>query len=148
MFQEMQDRVKDLCIHWGIIHSLLSPEGFGSQCASQKLVIKCLFLLGIKYYIIRKRAVMMRFRITFKMHWLLFYSLWPPFFIKFYFFHQMIALQKLWKMFISSKKLFLFSSTQIFAIFPLLFHTFQIQKNKWRWNNLWCHELDCINLQV
>ena len=37
---------------------------------------------------------------------------------------------------------------QIFVIFPLPFHTFQIQKNKWKWNNLWCHELACINLQV
>ena len=34
----------------------------------------------------------------------------PLFFIKFLFFHQMIALQKLWKMFfVSSKKLFSFS---------------------------------------
>ena len=38
-------------------------------------------------------------------------------FIKFLFFHQMIALQKLWKMlFISSKKLFLFSRYSIFCI--------------------------------
>ena len=37
---------------------------------------------------------------------------------------------------------------QIFVIFPISFHTFQIQKNKWKWNNLWCHELACINLQV
>ena len=25
---------------------------------------------------------------------------------------------------------------QIFVIFPLPFHTFQIQKDKWKWNNL------------
>ena len=37
---------------------------------------------------------------------------------------------------------------QIFVIFPLPFCTFQIQKEKWKWNNLWCHELACINLQV
>ena len=37
---------------------------------------------------------------------------------------------------------------QIFAIFPLLFHTFQIQKDKWKWNDLWCHELTCINFQM
>ena len=38
-------------------------------------------------------------------------------FIKFLFFHQMIALQKLWKMlFISSKKLFSFSRYSIFCI--------------------------------
>ena len=38
-------------------------------------------------------------------------------FTKFYFFHQMIALQKLWKMlFISSKKLFSFSRYSVFCI--------------------------------
>ena len=37
---------------------------------------------------------------------------------------------------------------QIFVISPLPFHTFQIQKDKWKWNNSWCHELACINLQV
>ena len=38
--------------------------------------------------------------------------------------------------------------TQIFVILSLPFHTFQIQKDKWKWNNLWCHELACINLQM
>ena len=37
---------------------------------------------------------------------------------------------------------------QIFVNFSLPFHTFQIQKDKWKWNNLWCHELACINLQM
>ena len=64
----------------------------------------------------------------------------------FYFFHQMIALQKLWKMFISSKKVFLFSRYSIFVIFSLSYQNFQIQKDKWKWDNLWCHELACINL--
>ena len=70
------------------------------------------------------------------------------FFIKFLFFHQMIAIQKLWKMlfFISSEKLF--SRYSHFCIFSLPFHIFQIQKGKWKWNNLWCHELACINLQL
>ena len=36
---------------------------------------------------------------------------------------------------------------QIFVIFSLPFHTFQIQKGKWKWNNL-CHELTFINLQL
>ena len=36
---------------------------------------------------------------------------------------------------------------QIFVIFSLLFHTFQIQKGKWKWNNL-CHKLSCMNLQI
>ena len=37
---------------------------------------------------------------------------------------------------------------QVFVIFSLPFHTFQIQKDKWNWNNLLCHELTCVNLQV
>ena len=36
---------------------------------------------------------------------------------------------------------------QIFVIFSLPFHTFQIQKDKWKLNNL-CHELTSINLQM
>ena len=69
-------------------------------------------------------------------------------FIKFLFFHQMIALQNLRKMFyISFRKFFSFSRyIQIFVFFSLLFHTFQTQEGKWKWNNLWCHELACINL--
>ena len=70
-------------------------------------------------------------------------KLCPLFFIKFLFFHQMIGLQKLSKMFlISSKNLF------SFVTFSLPFHTFQIQKDKWKWNNLWRHKLACINLQM
>ena len=43
-----------------------------------------------------------------------------PIFIKFLFFHQMVALQKLWKMlFISSKKLFSFLRYSIFCISDL-----------------------------
>ena len=45
-------------------------------------------------------------------------------FYQIFFFHQMIALQKLWKMFfISSKKLFLFSkySSSCISAFPLFF---------------------------
>ena len=61
----------------------------------------------------------------------------------------MIAFQKLRKMFlISSKSSFRSRDIQIFVIFPLPLHTFQIQKNKWKWNNLWCHELAYINYQV
>ena len=37
---------------------------------------------------------------------------------------------------------------QTFVIFSLPFHTFQIQKDKWKWNNLWSHELACIDLQM
>ena len=61
-----------------------------------------------------------------------------------------------WEPFKNCEKCFLFHlkssfrsrDIQIFVIFPLPFHAFQIQKNKWKWNNLWCHELAGINLQV
>ena len=66
----------------------------------------------------------------------------------FYYFCQMIAFQKLWKMFfISSKKFFSFSRYLNFFIFSLPFYTFQIEKDKWKWNNL-CHVLACINLPM
>ena len=71
------------------------------------------------------------------------------FLIKFLFFHQMRVLQNLWKIFfIPSKKLFSFSKYSNFCNFSLPFHTFHIQKDKWKWNNLQCHELACINSQV
>ena len=50
--------------------------------------------------------------------------------------------------FISSKKLFSFKKYSNFCNFSLPFNSFQIQKNKWKWNNLWCHELAKINLQM
>ena len=48
----------------------------------------------------------------------------------------------------SIKKCFLFhlkssfcsQDIQTFVIFSLPFHNFQIQKGKWKWNNLWCHK--------
>ena len=49
--------------------------------------------------------------------------------------------------FFSSKNLFSFSRYLHFFIFSLLFHIFQIQKGKWKWNNL-CYKLACINLQI
>ena len=58
-------------------------------------------------------------------------------FIKFLFFHQMIALLNLWKMFfIESKMFFSFSKYSIFCLFSIPFHTFQTQKDIWKWNNL------------
>ena len=58
------------------------------------------------------------------------------FLIKFLFFHQMIALQKLWKMFfISSKKLFLFSRYSSFCIFSSSFPHFPDSKGQMEWNN-------------
>ena len=70
-------------------------------------------------------------------------------FIKFLFFHQIIVLQKLWKVFLFHlKSSFHSQDFQIFLIFSLSFHNFQIQKDKWKINNLWCHELACINLQM
>ena len=61
-----------------------------------------------------------------------------------------------WLTFKNYEKCFLFhlkssicsQDIQIFVIFSLPFHTVQIQKGKWKWNNLWCHKLACINLQM
>ena len=61
-----------------------------------------------------------------------------------------------WKPFKNCEKRFLFylkssfcsQDIQFFVFFSLPFHTFQIQKDKWKWNNFWCHELACINLQM
>ena len=48
------------------------------------------------------------------------------------------------------KKLFSFSRYSNFYNFtlPFIFFTFQIQKDKQKWNNLRSHELACINLQL
>ena len=46
------------------------------------------------------------------------------------------------------KSSFLFWDIQIFTIFTLPFHNFQIQKDKRKWDNLWCDELACIKLQM
>ena len=72
----------------------------------------------------------------------------PLFFINFLFFHQVLTLQKLWKMFfISCEKLFSFSRYSNFCnVFS--FHTFHIQKSKWNWNNLWCHKFTDINFHM
>ena len=66
----------------------------------------------------------------------------------FYFFHQMIALQKLWKIiFISSKKLFLFLRYSNFSIFVFLFffpvsHCF----GGWSKKNLKVYDvINCLN---
>ena len=58
------------------------------------------------------------------------------FFIKFLFFHKMIALQNCEKCFLFHlKSCFRSRDIQIFVFFPLPFHFFQIQKGKWKWNN-------------
>ena len=58
----------------------------------------------------------------------------------------MKALQKLLDMlFIHLKSSFRSHDVQIFVTSSLLFHTFQIQKDKWKWNNLCYYELTCIN---
>ena len=54
-------------------------------------------------------------------------------FYQIFIFQQMIALQKLWKMFfISSKKLFLFSRYSNFCVF--VHFLFDIFRRKWHWN--------------
>ena len=58
-------------------------------------------------------------------------KLCPLFFIKFLFFHQMVGLQKLWKMcFISSKKLFSFLRYSNFCIFLPSFPHFPDSKDQ------------------
>ena len=58
-------------------------------------------------------------------------NLCPLFFIKFLFFHQMIALKNLWKMFfISSKELFSFSRCLNFCVFFPSFPHFADSKGK------------------
>ena len=58
-------------------------------------------------------------------------------FIKFLFFHQMIALQIYEKCFLFNlKSSFRSRDIQIFVFFSLPLHTFQTQKDKWQWNNL------------
>ena len=52
----------------------------------------------------------------------------------FSFFHQVIAFQKLWKMFFISSNIS--QDIQIFVVFSFPFHTFQIQNDKLKWNNL------------
>ena len=71
-------------------------------------------------------------------------SLCLLFFIKFLFFHQIMALEKLQMFFISSKKFFSFLRYSNFCNFFPSFPSFQIQNGKQKCNNL-CHELDCIN---
>ena len=44
------------------------------------------------------------------------------------------------------KSSFCSQDIQLFVIFSLPFHTYQIQKDKWKWNNLWCHQLVYMNL--
>ena len=46
------------------------------------------------------------------------------------------------------RALFLLKILKFLLIFFLPFHTFQIQKGIWKWNNLWCHKLACINFQM
>ena len=58
-------------------------------------------------------------------------------------------LKKLWEMFfVSSKKLFSFSRYSIFCGFFPSFSHFLDPKGQMEVENLWCHELTCINLQM
>ena len=45
---------------------------------------------------------------------------------------------------------FIWKSLFVLEIFNFLyfFLPLQVQKDKSKWNNLWCHELTCINLQM
>ena len=50
--------------------------------------------------------------------------------------HQMIVPQKLKKFFYFIEKALFVLEIFTFLYFSLPFHTFQIQKDKWKWNNL------------
>ena len=66
------------------------------------------------------------------------------FFFKFLCFHQMIGLQKLWKLFLFHlKSCFRSWNIQIFVIFSLPFHTFQIQPNRLVWDIYCAHAYLC-----
>ena len=67
--------------------------------------------------------------------------------------YQIFIFAPKWYPFKNYEKSFSFHLKSFFPswdiqILSLSFHTFQIQKGKWKWNNLWCHELTCINLQM
>ena len=72
------------------------------------------------------------------------------------YFYQIFIFFTKWQSFKNYEKCFLFhlkssfcsQDVQIFVFFPLPFNTFQKEKDKFKWNNLWCHELACINLQM
>ena len=67
----------------------------------------------------------------------------------FYFFTKWQPFKNYEKCFLFHLKSFFSSQDiQFFVILPLPFHNFQIQKGKYKWNNLWCHELTCINFQM
>ena len=64
----------------------------------------------------------------------------------FLFFNQLIAHQRQWKIILFQlKSPFCSQHIQNLVIF-FPFHTFQIQKDKWRWNKLCCHEMACTGL--
>ena len=105
---------------------------------------------NIVIYTINFRTFTMRYNVILVLKiWSFIWKLVSAIFISFLFFHQMITLQKLWSVFYFIKKaLFVLQIFKVLYFFPLLFHTFQIEKDKWKWNNMWCHEVTCINLQM
>ena len=59
----------------------------------------------------------------------------------FYFFTKWLPIKNYEKCFLFYlKNSFHSLDIQIFVFFPPAFNTFQIQKSKWKWNILWCHE--------
>ena len=77
------------------------------------------------------------------------WSLCPLFFINFLFFTKWKPFKNYeYMFFISSKKLFSFSRYSSLCNFFPSFPHFPDSKGKSKWNNLWCHKLTCINLQM
>ena len=87
---------------------------------------------------------------NFRKHEVLVYKACVRYFLSnFYFFIKWHALKNYEKYFLFHlKSSFHSPDIQIFVYFPLPFLTVQIQKGKWKWNNLWCHKLACINFQM
>ena len=67
----------------------------------------------------------------------------------FYFFIKLQPFKNYEKCFLfHQKSSFCSRDIQFFVIFCLPFHTFQLEKDKWKWNNFRCHELTGINFQM
>ena len=123
-----------------------SSSGELKRCQSR---IKSLLYTEVFTWFVLLRKPDSNWSLNFIFNFLSTLKLVSAIFYQIFLFHQTITLQKLWKMFLFHVK----SSSrswdiQIFVIFALPFCTFQIQNDKWKLNNLWCHELACINFQM
>ena len=102
-------------LHW-MWHSMLQNAKY---CLLEPTISKNIVQVKIKkiHQSFNKTCRLYKLNLTWNVKLRHFWSLPPLFSSNFLFFHQIIALQKLWKMlFISSKKLFSFSRYLFFCI--------------------------------